>query len=304
MPLLDNGVLPGPGAIAVRAVTAGAVMVGAAASPALVSFIPGIGQLARLSTSPLGSGPLGVAVMCAVSAVVCAVATVVAVLAVTVLTRTVDRGRRIDLGLRADRRGLLWAAAMLLVALVITGLTAGVLHLAGAQGPVADPMASVPVELRTWPRLVAAVSLGFLLQGIPEEVVWRGWFYASAGSTRLAAAVSVLAFTVAHLASSGGQQSWGQRVVYLVMPLGLATAAMAARVVSGSLWPAIGVHGGLHLTNDLLAHHLGVPRQPSTWVTVGLLWAVTGVVVLGLGRWRQKLRRTGHPRGTGPEVTG
>ncbi|QWW19651.1 CPBP family intramembrane metalloprotease [Schaalia sp. 19OD2882] len=274
--------------IAGRLLIAAVLTLIAAGSPALVTFIPGIGSLTRLSTSPLGSGPLGVAVMSAVTCVVCAVPTVTALIGLHLLMRTVDRGRRVDLGLRPDRRALAWTAAMVAVAIVILCLTAGVLTLLGLSAPVADPMTALPESARNWVRLPAAISMAFLFAAIPEETIWRGWFYSSAGSTRVAAVLSVLTFTVMHLMSSGGQHGLAQRFVYLIGTIGFATAAMAVREVSGSVWPAIGVHGGMLMAEDLLAHLLGVPRQPSTWVTVGFLWALVGVSVLVWNRWRQR----------------
>ncbi|WP_103061965.1 CPBP family intramembrane glutamic endopeptidase [Actinomyces qiguomingii] len=138
-----------------------------------------------------------------------------------------------------------------------------------------------------WSAILIQIALGFFLQGIPEELVWRGWLFRSLGSTRVAAAVSVLAFTVMHLISQGGQQSWTERVIYLAMPFGFGVAAMAARWVSGSTWAAVGVHGGFHLSN-LLAVSTGVPvDEPVTWAVIGFLWLVAGVIVLLLHKARR-----------------
>ncbi|MDO5287861.1 MAG: type II CAAX endopeptidase family protein [Actinomycetia bacterium] len=238
--------------------------------------------------------------MSAVSCLVCAAPAVTALLAVHLLKRTIDRGKRIDLGLRLDRGALAWMAAMVAVAVVILCLTAGVLALMGARAPVADPLSSLPVEARNWARLPAAISMGFLFAAIPEETIWRGWFYSSAGSTHLAAVVSVLTFTVMHLASNGGQHGLGQRFIYLVGTIGFATAAMAVRSVTGSVWPAIGVHGGMLMAEDLLAYHLGVPKQPWTWITVGVLWAAVGVALLLWGRSHRHSHRPNGPRAVEP----
>ena len=63
---------------------------------------------------------------------------------------------------------------------------------------------------------------------------------------------------------------------------------MIVRIVSGSTWAAIGVHGGIHLVNYYVAGSLHLPTGTVTWVLQGLLWAAVGVVILVFHRrqWR------------------
>ena len=138
--------------------------------------------------------------------------------------------------------------------------------------------------------IFGGIATGFPLQGIPEELVWRGWFFSSMGSTRAAAVTSVLVFTVLHLVSQGGQQNVLEHFIYLADPLGFAIAAMAVRIVSGSTWAAIGVHGGSHLANELLGERLGALEGPMTWVVAGLLWAAVGAVIIVIGARTGRLR--------------
>ena len=100
----------------------------------------------------------------------------------------------------------------------------------------------------------------------------------------------MLVFTVLHLISQGGQQNVLEHVIYLANPLGFAIAAMAVRIVSGSTWAAIGVHGGFHLANALLGERLGALEGPTTWVVAGLLWAAVGAVIIGIGARTGRLR--------------
>jgi len=213
------------------------------------------------------------------------VAVLAALLMCYVLMRTLDRGRGVSLHLRPSVSGGVWMVAMIVVAAVVLWATAGITHALGGQGQVMGSSGSTLSN-----QLIVGIAAGFLLQGVPEELVWRGWFFSSMGSTRAAAVTSVLVFTVLHLISQGGQQNVLEHVIYLANPLGFAIAAMAVRIVSGSTWAAIGVHGGFHLANALLGERLGALEGPTTWVVAGLLWAAVGAVIIGIGARTGRLR--------------
>ena len=213
------------------------------------------------------------------------VAVLAALLMCYVLMRTLDRGRGVSLHLRPSVSGGVWMVAMIVVAAVVLWATAGITHALGGQGQVMGSSGSTLSN-----QLIVGIAAGFLLQGVPEELVWRGWFFSSMGSTRAAAVTSVLVFTVLHLISQGGQQNVLEHVIYLANPLGFAIAAMAVRIVSGSTWAAIGIHGGSHLANELLGERLGALEGPTTWVVAGLLWAAVGAVIIGIGARTGRLR--------------
>jgi len=214
------------------------------------------------------------------------VAVLAALLMCYVLMRTLDRGRGVSLHLRPSVSGGVWMVAMIVVAAVVLWATVGITHALGGQGQVMGSSGSTLSNQ----LIFGGIATGFLLQGIPEELVWRGWFFSSMGSTRAAAVTSVLVFTVLHLISQGGQQNVLEHVIYLANPLGFAIAAMAVRIVSGSTWAAIGVHGGFHLANALLGERLGALEGPTTWVVAGLLWAAVGAVIIGIGARTGRLR--------------
>ena len=213
------------------------------------------------------------------------VAVLAALLMCYVLMRTLDRGRGVSLHLRPSVSGGVWMVAMIVVAAVVLWATAGITHALGGQGQVMGSSGSTLSN-----QLIVGIAAGFLLQGVPEELVWRGWFFSSMGSTRAAAVTSVLVFAVLHLFSNGGQQNALEHVIYLADPLGFAIAAMAVRIVSGSTWAAIGIHGGSHLANELLGERLGALEGPTTWVVAGLLWAAVGAVIIRIGARTGRLR--------------
>ncbi len=243
--------------------------------PASLSLVPGMDRLDAPSTP--------VSVAAAVMVGLCLSTTLLAVGVVALLLR-LDGGRRLaDVGWRLDRR----TAAMLVLGMVISAVVvvavgipltaAGLLRTEDAS-LAGDPVGAV---------LVVGLSQAFLLQAIPEELIFRGYLL---GSLRmrpvLAVLTSGLVFGALHLASSGGQQGWGERMVYLADPIGFGLAAGALSLLTGSLWVAVGIHGGAHAT--LLSAELlervdpafAIGNGPASWLLTGLLYTVVAVVAM------------------------
>ena len=261
-----------------RIVIAFAMMFACALTPPLLKQVPVIQSFALAHENPAGlveSFAVGSCVLLIYGS---------AVVLALVLCRTLDRGRHVRLCLRIDRRALLWLAGMILAALVVDLVVAGMLQVLGFAG--GDQ--SVP-HGPAWLMIVESFSIAFLLQGIPEEIIWRGWLFSSLGETRFAAASSVLGFTVLHLLSQVGQQNLLEHITYLALPCGFAVTAMIVRIVSGSTWSAIGVHGGFHLVNYYVAESLHLPVGSITWILQGVIWAVVGLLILAFHRRRQRL---------------
>ena len=262
----------------VRIVIAFAMMFACALTPPLLKQVPVIQSFALAHENPAGlveSFAVGSCVLLIYGS---------AVVLALVLCRTLDRGRHVRLCLRIDRRALLWLAGMILAALVVDLVVAGMLQVLGFAG--GDQ--SVP-HGPAWLMIVESFSIAFLLQGIPEEIIWRGWLFSSLGETRFAAVSSVLGFTALHILSQGGQQNLLEHLTYLALPCGFAVTAMIVRIVSGSTWAAIGVHGGVHLVNYYVAEPLHLRIGSITWVLQGLTWAAVGLLILAFHRRRQRL---------------
>ena len=265
-----------------RIVIAFAMMFACALTPPLLKQVPVIQSFALAHENPVGLVESFAAGSCVL--LIHGAAVVLALILRYVLGRTLDRGRHVSVGLRIDRRSLLWLAGMILAALVVDLVVAGMLHALGLAGGD-QPVPQGPL----WLVIVESFSIAFLLQGIPEEIIWRGWLFSSLGETRFAAASSVLGFTVLHLLSQVGQQNILEHITYLVLPCGFAVTAMIVRIVSGSTWPAIGVHGGFHLVNYYVAEPLHLRTGSITWILQGLLWATVGLLILAFHRRRQRL---------------
>ncbi|NDR53611.1 CPBP family intramembrane glutamic endopeptidase [Actinomyces sp. 565] len=276
---------PGMRGAVLRVAIAIAVTLLSATVPVLVMAIPGVGRL--LDGKIFGWGTAGLLVVCLAALAIMSTATLCAFICTRLLITRLDHASPVGLAMRPSPRALAWCVGMIAVAFAVMPMAGAVDEALG----IARKEPVMPGDT-WWSAILIQVALGFLLQGIPEELVWRGWLFRSLGSTRVAAVVTVLAFTVMHLVSQGGQEGWGERVIYLAMPFGFGAAAMAARWVSGSTWAAVGAHGGFHLSN-LLAVSTGVPvDEPVTWVVIGCLWLVAGVVVVLLHKMRTRRPRT------------
>ena len=265
-----------------RIVIAFAMMFACALTPPLLKQVPVIQSFALAHENPVGlveSFAVGSCVL-----LIHGAAVVLALILCYVLGRTLDRGRHVSVGLRIDRCSLLWLAGMILAALVVDLVVAGMLHALGLAGGD-QPVSQGPL----WLVIVESFSIAFLLQGIPEEVIWRGWLFSSLGETRCAAVSSVLGFTALHLFSQAGQQNLIEHITYLVLPCGFAVTALIVRMLSGSTWAAIGVHGGFHMVNYFVSGSMHLPADSVTWVLQGLLWVAVGLLILAFHRRRQRL---------------
>ena len=200
------------------------------------------------------------------------------------LVTRLDGGSLSDLRLRVDRRALAWMLAMVVVAAAIAAVVGVVVDLLGVE-PAASGLTDISLPA-IGILLLSRVNSAFLVQGFPEELVWRGWFFRSLGGTRRSGAISVIVFTLMHIISNGGQENWVERVLYLATPFGFAVAAVVVAWVSGSTWAAVGVHGGSHMAFLVLLAMRTDGNHPVAWVLEGALWLVVAGVVWLLARHR------------------
>lgn len=265
--------LPG---IILRLVLAVVILVVADLSSTLPLLIPWVKAARRQA---VGHGNASIALFCVVTLICVTLTTLVACASVWFLCRYLDKMSFSIVDLRLTSRGLLWFFSMIAVACIIFAITMGIAHLAGVKGIPEDSSGDT-----WWANMILAFGLGFLLQAIPEEIIFRGWLIPSLGSTKLAVALSVVTFGVIHIVSQGGQQNLVERFIYLIMPLGFAFAAAIVRLASHSVWAAIGVHGGLHISGTIM-FFLPNESSPLQWTLLGVLWVLVGIIV----NWRYKV---------------
>lgn len=195
---------------------------------------------------------------------------------------------------RLDRRtlrGTGWTWTRYSLPLLVLGLamSAAVVLVAQLVAPSSGRTVDVLRE-PVWATVIIMITQAVLLQGIPEELLFRGYLMQTLRRRPLVAlTTSTLLFGIIHLASSGGQQGWGERLVYLTTPTAFGFAAATLLLLTRSLWPAVGIHIGFHVAT-LLAAMLGMASTgPAVWVLTAVGYAATGAAALAL--W---LHRKGH----------
>lgn len=198
-------------------------------------------------------------------------------------------GRRV-LGARLRRLGLVLTRDSLPMFLVGWAAAAGIMVLSQLVTPLLGFDERRVVGPDEWAKLtvgavVATVIMkvfqGLALQAIPEELVWRGWLmHCLEQRPRLALTVSAIVFGSLHLLSSGGQQNLAERFVYVGQAMAFAFAGGALALRLRSLWAAIGVHGGLHLTNLVLNFTPLNGSGPANWMSLTIGWTIVGLLVL------------------------
>jgi len=266
----------GPLGIAVRiVVTIGILMIAnlvVGLLPLALTVIPGAVETFG------GTSPWGFAFAFVLQIVVLGVV----VLAVRFWMRRVERAPLRAAGWRWSRRSVVW---LLLGVVVSAGSAFTVVALLPSRAPVLDDSAFVGDESVTPLMIVLLIvyylGLAFVQQGIPEELLFRGMLLWSLRERpALAVAVTTLAFTVIHLVSNGGQQSAWEHVLYLALPLGFALLAVGLLLWTGSLWAAVGVHGGFHVGNYLAAGFLPQVDPVTSWLAIGGVQAAIGLVLV------------------------
>ena len=263
--------------VAGRCALAAAGMMACAMSPALLEYVPGFTDW----MTSLESQPLGPTLFFASLATL-----TVPLLSAGILLSIVVRFSRLSwrdiLGHRTPGFSAGALLATTAAAAVLTAAVIGILSAAGVDADRAADPGTVGVPIAA----VVAVGLAraFLLQGIQEELWFRGVaFLGDKSRPWLVLVGTTLAFTALHLTSTGGQQSTAETFLYLVLPLGMGFWAGVERLCTGSVWPAIGVHGGMHAGTIIIAL-AGWPMGPAAWVGVGSAFIIAGLVRLKTAR--------------------
>lgn len=225
-----------------------------------------------------GLSPWGVALALVLQTLVLGIV----VLGVWLWMRWIERTPIRAAGWRWGRRSVVWLVLGIMVAAV--SLLA-VVALLPPTGPVLDEetwlgdQSATPVTLAL--LIVYFLGQAFLQQGIPEELLFRGMLlWRMRDRPILAVVVTTLAFTVIHLISSGGQQSAWEHVLYLASPFGFALLAVGLLLWTGSLWAAIGVHGGFHIGNYLATALLHQVDSATSWLAIGGVQSTIGLILI------------------------
>ncbi|MEU4404882.1 type II CAAX endopeptidase family protein [Streptosporangium sp. NPDC023963] len=137
--------------------------------------------------------------------------------------------------------------------------------LVGAVPVIAGNALSVVLGVATWasweqgvaptlPYLALAIAIIVLGQAFPEELLWRGHLFDTLSdrlSPRMVLFVVSAGFGVMHIVSQSPADDLTEKLLYVVLATALGFACTAARVRSGAVWMAVGVHTGFHVGNLL-----------------------------------------------------
>ncbi|MDO5051586.1 MAG: type II CAAX endopeptidase family protein [Pseudoclavibacter sp.] len=251
-------------------------------SPSLVAVLPGMPSPEERPVATL-----------LVQIVLHALVSLCAVLLLGGYARWIERCRLRELGLRGSRRLLPLLAAGTGAAVVLAFLAHLLARLLPGERVPAQAGGLPEDPALFWPGLfLVLVSQPFLLQGFPEELVFRGAVLRTLGARPgLAIAVSTLVFGALHLFSKGGQQNLAEQLLYLLYPIALGFLAAVLVVSTRSLWIAVGVHGGFHVGTTLALLCLGGAPGPTEWICGAVLFGGTGAALLLALHRRGLLRR-------------
>lgn len=78
----------------------------------------------------------------------------------------------------------------------------------------------------------------------------------------------------------------GDHVWYLVMPCGMAVLGGAAVLWRGSVWWAVGTHGGMHICLAVGSAVHPVELGPVAWAVIGVAQILAGAVILAV--WHRR----------------
>lgn len=254
-----------------RCLVAAVGMLLCALSPALVALVPGFASaVERLATDRFW---LAVAVEMALKTV----PTVVALVLLLVVARVDKQSLRAYFGQAPAGRAVRLLLVATAAAATLTALVVGVLRLTGLESAAAD---TAPLQAPVLAVVLTALVQAFALQAIQEEWWFRGFaFHGARGRPWFVLGATTLVFTVLHLVSSGGQSSPVEFVVYLVLPLGMGLWAGVERWCTGSVWAAVGIHGGMH-TGLLAATLTQTSGTMPMWIGVGAAFCIAAVLRL------------------------
>ncbi|MEJ5927582.1 CPBP family intramembrane glutamic endopeptidase [Corynebacterium sp. H128] len=208
--------------------------------------------------------------------------------AVALWMKTIERRPLSATGMTVHSKwltGLLLSTALSVVIVVTTRLiTTGLFP----EAPREAIDASQFGELSWFTFTIFILGRAFFLQGIPEELLFRGWlFQLLPQRPKITLAFTTAVFTIIHLTSNGGQQSVLDRFLYLMIPLGFGLLAGVLVLATGNFWHAVGIHGGFHIGTVLAAVVLPETMVSVDWVIIGAGYIA---VAAGIG-WFDSRRR-------------
>jgi hypothetical protein len=211
---------------------------------------------------------------------------------VFLLRRHVDRRPWSGIGLALDRTAiphLLFGITLAAIVATIEAATTVQLGLADWDWSSAAMTRMVGHGLAATVIMIATSTL--LVQGFPEELVFRGYMFRNLGATLplwATVVISSLIFGSMHVFSASGATTVGEHVFYAVASTGFGLVLAICRAVKGTLWLGLGFHGGYDaFIGRFVTVHQGA-FIPVWLIVLGVLIACAAFTI-AVRQWRAPL---------------
>lgn len=266
----------------VRVVLTIVAMMVSATSIILMKYVPGLAELAKSKDM---ATQIFLVVIVYTPALLCYL------LLSVLLTRFLDRRPVAALGLRINARSMAILACATALSVTVMVLVSAVMNQIGNNQAETSNNLGTSVAM----FIITNLALAFILQGIGEEVLWRGYLMQSLSiHPKRALWVSATVFAAMHLISNGGQNNALDHVLYVVGTFGIALLAGYMALWTRSVWAAVGIHGGWH-TGHMITRLLGLGNASIiTMVVVGLVMIALALVIarrITPQRWEEIAQR-------------
>lgn len=242
-------------------------------APLPIQLLLDVAVRSETARESLRDGALGIAL----APLLYSIALVVVVLVVRWVMRRWEGRTLRDAGVVFTRWSVPWGLLGVLVSVAITLVTGWWLEQQGllrAGQPLATTWGDLARTLPVW------LGLAVILQGFPEELIFRGWFMQAMRHRPMAAWLSSsLVFGAIHLISAGGQENLSERLLYIAQAAAFGACAGALLLATRSLWSAVGIHAGLHVGYALYGP-LGIGDGPAQWALATLLYLLAAGAAL------------------------
>lgn len=250
---------------------------------AAYGLLMGVTALLGMLASPqvldqINNGPLGLVISPVLYAIVAAGAVVV----VWQVMKRLEGRPLAQAGWVFTRASLPLFVLGVVISVAITVPASAILDAQGLLRPAESSMDTWGEFFRYMPHWM---GLALILQGFPEEFIFRGWLMQSLRHRpMLALAVSSLVFGAIHIVSQSGAHSGGEQAIYMVHAAAFGACAGALLLATRSVWTAVGIHTGLHIAFAMI-EPMGIGTGPVEWVIGAVLYLLVAAVALAV--WRR-----------------
>lgn len=195
---------------------------------------------------------------------------------IVLLTKKVDRRPLHVLQWRINGNAITW----FLIALAITGV---IMVVSAVVSNALWPSSLVAPETAGWDTFFSGFVAAFVLQGFPEELAFRGYLSQTVTTTPVKTlSITTILFTVLHWHFV--LQYQGLDIIYnLLSPLTFGALAFILMYLHRTVWAAVAVHGGMHISHTTL-EILGYADGGLRVLLQSILFALAAAVVFYLNR--------------------